>query len=70
VPPGTARHDMTLFVLSIPLMMIMVALAVIPLIVMSRAEHGRMAAEARASDARRPEHVKARDVEPSLTVAA
>ncbi len=70
MPPGTTRNDMTLFILSIPFMVLMVALAVIPLVVMSRAEHRTIAAAARASDAARPEHVKARDAEPSLTVAA
>jgi hypothetical protein len=70
VPPGTTRNDMTLFVLSIPFMALMVALAVIPLVVMSRAERRTIAAAARTSDAAHPEHVKARDAEPSLTVAA
>jgi hypothetical protein len=61
---------MTLFVLSIPFMIIMIALAVVPLVVMSRAEHRTIVAAARASDTARQEHVKAHDAEPSLTVAA
>jgi hypothetical protein len=40
---------MALFVLSIPVMIVMVALAVVPLVVVSRAEHRSMAARPRAS---------------------
>jgi hypothetical protein len=61
---------MTLFALSIPFMIIMIALAVIPLVVMSKAEHRTFAGDVHASDAAQPERVKALDAEPSLTVAA
>jgi hypothetical protein len=61
---------MTLFVLSIPLMIVMIALAVVPLVVMSRAEHRIIATEARGSDCAQREHADALVAEPSLTVAA
>jgi hypothetical protein len=66
----TAQHDMALFALTIPIMIVMVALAVVPLLVMSRAEHRTNASEARAVTARLPEPVNELVAEPTLTVAA
>ena len=48
--PVPLDNDMALLVLSIPIMIVMVALAVVPLVVMSRAEHRTVAAEARRHD--------------------
>ena len=61
---------MALLVLSIPIMIVMVALAVVPLVVMSRAEHRTLAAEAHAKTGRSQEPVKELVGEPTLSVAA
>jgi hypothetical protein len=68
--PGIARHEMTLFVLSIPIMILMVALAVVPLIVMSKTEQREIASHARASDGAQRGRVDVHSVEPTLTITA
>jgi hypothetical protein len=44
-PPTVPKISMTLFMISIPLMVLAVALAVVPLIVVSRADHRRRQAD-------------------------
>ncbi len=61
---------MTLLVLSIPLMIVMVALAVVPLVVVSRAEHRSVSVEVRASADTPPEHVGTHTPEATLSHAA
>ncbi len=61
---------MALLVLSIPIMIVLVALAVVPLVVMSRAEHRTVAAEARATTGSPQESVNELVGEPTLSVAA
>ena len=50
---------MSLFILTIPLMVLAVAAAVIPLIVVSHREHQRHKAEFAAADSRRASHAGA-----------
>jgi hypothetical protein len=61
---------MALFFLSIPLMAVMIALAVVPLMVMSRAENREITANRHASRGARRERVDAHAAEPTLTTAA
>ena len=61
---------MAVLILSIPIMIVMVALAVVPLVVMSRAEHRTIAAEARAAAGERREPAIELVTEPTLRRAA